>query len=425
MHIVFVTSEIPKKNNYGGGLATFTANIAKIFASKGNQVEILYVTTKPQEEDYDCEVEVRNVYIKKSDWDVYDNVSRIYYGENNADDNRREILCIMKAREVRDEIYKINKECKVDIVHFCNHGSFSMLMDGNIPYVIRISGFLNIWLGGAATPYGSIEYAENPLLIRDKLETYAMKKAPYVFAPSKLLADIGKKNLNIEVDVLESPFIMENMKWDEVVYQKHRLDEKKYLLFYGNLRYLKGIQVIADMVHNMLEKWKDLHMVLAGVDMEVKDDEGNMIKSSEYVKQRAGEYSDRVIYLGKLRRQELYPVITHAWACLLPSRIENLSNACIESMALGKVVIATDGASFEQLIVDGENGFLCKRDDAVSFFEGIDKVYGLTPEQKKRIESNARNTVKRLAPDVVYENFLNYYQKAIGEYKRRDCDESL
>ena len=115
----------------------------------------------------------------------------------------------------------------------------------------------------------------------------------------------------------------------------------------------------------------------------------------------------------------------NAWACLLPSRIENLSNACIESMALGKVVIATDGASFEQIIVDGENGFLCKRDDAVSFFEGIDKVYGLTPEQKKRIESNARNTVKRLAPDVVYENFLNYYQKAIDEYKRRDCDESL
>ncbi len=46
----------------------------------------------------------------------------------------------------------------------------------------------------------------------------------------------------------------------------------------------------------------------------------------------------------------------------LPSRIDNLTNTCIESMALGKVVIGTQGAIFEQLIEDGVNCFLCRID---------------------------------------------------------------
>ncbi len=421
MHVIFVTSEIPTKTNYGGGLATFTANIAELFASKGNQVEILYVTTKDQNEEYDCSVEVRNVYIKKKDWDVYDNVSRMYYEGKEADRNRREILHITKAREVRDEVIRINQENKVDIVHFCNHGAFSMMMDDTIPYVIRISGFLNILLGGAGTAYGSLEYEENPLSIGDKLEVYALQKAKHIFAPSRLLADIGKNCLNLDVDVLESPFVMDNMKWDEAVCQKYLLEEKKYILFYGNLRYLKGIQVIADLVERMLHKWSDLYMVLAGTDMEVSNEDGNALCASEYVKKRAGRHSDRVLYLGKLRRNELYPVIANAQACLLPSRIENLSNACIESMALGKCVIATNGASFEQLITDEENGFLCERDNADSFFKGIEKFMALSLEEKQMLQQNAVNTIKRLEPDVVYENFVQYYEKIIEEFKEEKC----
>lgn len=416
MHVIFVTSEIATKNNYGGGLATFTANIAEIFASKGNQVEILHVTTKDEQEAYDCAVEVKNIYIKKAEWDIYDSVSRMYYEGKEADVNRREILQIIKAREVKDEIYRIHKKNKVDIVHFCNHGSFSLMMDDGIPYVIRISGFLNIVLGGAGTASGSLEYADNPLSIGDKLEVYTFRKAKKLFAPSKLIAEIGKKSLNLNIDVLESPYIMDAAAWDDRLY-KSCLMEKKYILFYGNLRYLKGIQIIADFIERMLEKWPDKYLVLAGVDMDVFDDRGELIKASEYLKQRAGKYRERVIYLGKIRRSELYPVISNALACLLPSRIENLSNACIESMALGKIVIATDGASFEQLITDGENGFLCERDSADSFLRGIEKVFGLSAGEKQRMENNASNTVRRLEPDVVYENFMGYYQKIIDEWE--------
>lgn len=418
MHIIFVTSEMPTKENYRGGLATFTVNIAEIFAAKGNQVEILHVTTKEEKEEYACTIKVKNIYIDKREWNIYDDVSKIYCTDQESDANRREMVSLMKAKAVCDYIYAIDQEQKVDIVHFSNHGAYSIFMGERIPYVIRISGFLNIWLGGASTVSGSLQYMDNPLQVRDRLEIYAMKKANRVFAPSRLIADMGEENLNIKVDVLESPYIMKHEMWNKTI-EETKLKDKKYILFYGNLRYLKGIQVIADLVRPVLSQWSDLYLVLAGIDMEIEDENGQPVMASVYVSRRAAECSDRVLYLGKVSRTELFPIIYNAEACLMPSRIENLSNACIEAMALGKIVIASKDASFEQLIVDGKNGFLCERDCAEAFINTINEVLSLPMDEKRKIENKAKTTISRLDPDVVYENFLKYYQAVIDDLKWR------
>ncbi len=44
--------------------------------------------------------------------------------------------------------------------------------------------------------------------------------------------------------------------------------------------------------------------------------------------------------------------------------MDNFPNACIEAMYFSKVVIGTDGASFEQLITHGKNGLLCRIGDS-------------------------------------------------------------
>lgn len=418
MHIIFVTSEMPTKENYRGGLATFTVNTAEIFAAKGNQVEILHVTTKEEQEEYACTVKVKNIYIDKQEWNVYDDVSKIYCTGQESEANRREMVSLMKAKAVCDYIYAIDQEQKVDIVHFSNHGAYSIFMGEKIPYVIRISGFLNVLLGGASSMNGSIRFEDNPLQVRDKLEIYAMKKANRVFAPSQLIADIGEENLNIKVDVLESPYIVNHEKWNNTIVEK-KLKEKRYILFYGNLRYLKGIHVIADLVKPILGQWPDLYFVLAGIDMEIEDENKQPIMASTYVSRRAEEYAHRVLYLDKLNKSELFPVIHNAEVCLMPSRIENLSNACIEAMALQKIVIASKNASFEQLIVDGENGFLCEKDCAEAFINTINKVLSLPMDEKRKIENKAKTTISRLDPDVVYANFLKYYQAVIDDLKWR------
>ena len=47
--------------------------------------------------------------------------------------------------------------------------------------------------------------------------------------------------------------------------------------------------------------------------------------------------------LDKLPHRQLYPVIAGARLVVLPSLIENLPNAGLEAMALGRAVIGTAG----------------------------------------------------------------------------------
>ena len=88
-------------------------------------------------------------------------------------------------------------------------------------------------------------------------------------------------------------------------------------------------------------------------------------------------------------------------------------------MSLQKIVIASKNASFEQLIVDGENGFLCEKDCAEAFINTINKVLSLPMDEKRKIENKAKTTISRLDPDVVYANFLKYYQAVIDDLKWR------
>lgn len=250
MHIIFVTTELATKHNSSGGLATFTANMARIFFEHGNKVGVLLVTTKEQDIKFDSGIYFKNIYIDKQDWEEYDFVSKLYYpnDEKESDWNRKQLVKIRKAELVRQEIEEINRAEHVDIVHFCNHGALSFMMKSDIPYVVRISGFMNIVAGGANTPHGSIAFADNPLSIADELEIHAMKKADHVIVPSKFLARIAKENLKIEPTVLESPFVLSEGAWDYSIFTE-RLRDKKYLLFVGTLKFLKGIEVKIGRAH--------------------------------------------------------------------------------------------------------------------------------------------------------------------------------
>ena len=151
----------------------------------------------------------------------------------------------------------------------------------------------------------------------------------------------------------------------------------------------------------------------------MSDEKGEKIKAHELVKKAAKEHSNRVLYVGCLVREQLYPLIQNAQVCLLPSRIENLSNACIEAMAMGRIVIGTNGASFEQLIDDGVSGFLCERDNPLSYLQAVNTALNMCEEEKQKMSEKAIERIKKLEPDAVYEKYLRYYRKVIKNWNRK------
>lgn len=418
VHIVIVTIELASYDHPAGGLGSFTANMAQIFAQNGHKVDIVLAATKEEKIIFDNAISVWPICVKKTLWEKFDKIAKLisYMSGENRDEVRRYLMNLYKARYVRKLINSINDREKIDIVHFCNHGALSLWHNKKIPYVIRVSGLLNIINGGANQPAGSVEFRDNNMSIRHKLEYYTLRKAKYVISPSFLMAETIKNNGGIQATVIESPFVLNIDNWDYSIYNM-LVRDRKYIIHYGALKYLKGIHIVADIAENILSENPDIVILLVGNSTVMHDESGEAILAHELVKKKAGKYAERVIYAGCLMREQLYPLIQKAELCLLPYRLENLSNACIEAMAMGKVVVGTDKASFEQLIVDRSSGFLCERDNAKDYLLAVNEALMLSDKERTQMGERARERIQKLAPELIYTQYLNYYQKIAQEWR--------
>ncbi len=417
MHLVIVTCELATANHTAYGLASFTANLARIFRKKGHRVTIIVAATKEEELIFDADITLKTTYIEKQLWDEYDNIGQIasILTESDRDQNRKFLVNYHKSNQIKEAINEINASEKIDMIHVCNVCSLSLGLGWKIPYVVRISSYQNMW-DGADLPKGCIDYDKNPLSINNKLEIYTLKKSRYVISPSRFLAEVTKKHIGIDPVIIESPFTLNEEGWDHGVYNSF-LKEKKYIIHYGRLSYCKGTHIVAKIAKEILEKYPDIMIVLAGNYIEMHGQNGDKTKAYELVKECAGEYSERVLYVGCLTREQLYPLIQNAVICVFPSRIENLSNACIEALAMNKIVIATKGVSFEQLIEDRVSGFLCNSDDSDDFLQAVEEALDMGEESRRQMEAEAAKKIADFAPDVIYEKYLAFYQKVINEWE--------
>lgn len=418
MHIVFVTVELATENNASGGLASFTANMARIFAQNGHKVTILVVTTKEEKLVFDNNITVKSIYVRKKLWDLFDCISKICTFSNyeKTKNLRISLLSIYKSVLTRKEIREINKREKIDIIHYCNLCALALFANKSIPYAIRISGLPNV-AREARRPDTDIHYEDAALSVYDKLIYHTLIQSQYIISPSYLSANIMKQKFGIEAAVIESPFLLNEKVWDNSVYQA-LIEGKKYIIHYGSLQFLKGTHVVAELVNELLKTYPDLYLVLAGSNGDLLDENKKKVKADEFVKKKAKESAGRVIYAGRLVREQLYPLIKNAELCLLPYRMDNLSNACIEAMALGKIVIGTDGASFEQLIEDRVSGFLCERDNPASYMQAIREALAMSTEEKEMMILKATERIKLLSPDVIYKKYYDYYQNVIKEWAK-------
>lgn len=135
--------------------------------------------------------------------------------------------------------------------------------------------------------------------------------------------------------------------------------------------------------------------------------------ASNLLCRRAGRCVERVIIFNALPHEQLYPIIRQSQFVILPSLMENLSNACIEAMYFEKVVIGTDGASFEQLITHGKNGLLCRIGDSKDLFDKMQIAVLMTEEEKGRMGKLAKRRIDKLKPEYAVKRLVQLYEYVI------------
>jgi glycosyltransferase involved in cell wall biosynthesis len=399
MRIALVTTEFVTEPLFDGGLANYLLRLVLSLRQLGHS-PVVFVTSDHHEVFKFRGTEVHRV---EATFKELPSVFSLFL----INKFYRSFLYLRMSYRMNAYLRKIHGQKPFDVVQYTHLMGLGLFRHRDIPSVIRLSAY---------TPYWHDAYELKNLYRQQGFwEALAMRRADGIFGPSKLVCSILAGKLKQSIELIESPFILDTECNDPNVYESN-LKGKRYLLFFGTVGLMKGAGTIAKALKSILRRYPNLHFVFVGKDHATPD--GRSFVSQLY--EEAGEFGHRVSYLGRLRHEELYPVIQHAVAVVLPSRIDNLSNACIEAMAHRKVVIGTVGTSFEQLIDDGRNGFLCEVDNEKSLLAAIDKVMNLSSVEVDEVGERAWERIQQLDPDIVVKQLIDYYSKiVIMKQKRR------
>ncbi len=287
---------------------------------------------------------------------------------------------------------------KVDIIQYASLCGIANSHDFSIPAVMRMSSYACMW---------KIPGREAAQMAYAEMERKAALKCQGIFAPSNVVAKKFGEDIGRPVDVIETPFVMEDESYDCSVYEE-LLCNKRYILFFGTLIEYKGLLVIADAINEILDKWKDVFYVIIG--------NGDKTLIDQII-DKAGSYKNRIIYHEAINFIKLKPIIKNAEVVTLPSVMENFSNACVETMAIGNIVIGTKETSFEQLITDGVNGYLCLKDDKKTFLNKVSEALNLDSNKRENIIKCAKERAHDLVPEITVKKLLEYYTNIIsGRY---------
>jgi glycosyltransferase involved in cell wall biosynthesis len=395
MRIVLATTEyVSEKANFDGGLANYTHRTALSLRLMRHE-PIVVVASNRREVLKHCGIEVHRVPVI---W--YLPILNCFCFLGGLD-------WILVSYALNREIQTIHQKQRVDVIQYASLGATALFRIPGIPAVARLTTSQKLY--DEANEFGRVL----ELLVlkgRRYLERAALRRVDAVFGPSRIVGEAMARDIGREVKLIESPYLPDSCALDYSVYREiaTELKGREYLLFFGTLGLLKGIKTIGNMIYRFLERYPELSFVFVGKDLGLTG-----CSAIQHLWERAGQYRERVIYREPLCHDRLYPIIQHARLVVLPSRVENFPNTCIEAMAFKKIVIGTRGTSFEELIIDGVSGFLCERDNPDSLFEVIDSAMQLPYERCVEIGEKAYQRIAELNPDAIVNKLICFYTRAI------------
>jgi glycosyltransferase involved in cell wall biosynthesis len=398
LRVVFVTNEyVTESESHDGGIANQFRKYALGLKGLGHQAVV--VVKSAQSGRVQCDgIDVHRVPFKESfAFKVINFITRFKF--------QKALSAYQLGYCFKKKVKELHKEHGFDVAQYSSNGGYAVVYEKSIPTVLVGASYDKSY--NVANEIYNKGWVKRQMEIVNEL---VFKAHANIFVPSYWLKNILKNELNISSELIETPFLEKELNEDDAVANDIDLTSggQKYLLYFGRMGIWKGVIDIANALPSIFDLDSDFYFVFVGKDKGYKE-----TTVVDYLKEKAGKQSHRLLHYSNVIHEQLFPIIRKAYAVVLPSRAENFSNACVETLSLGKVLIGTRGASFDQLITDGENGFLCEIEQPETITNAVEKVLRLTEREKREIEIASKEVTKRLQPDVVIQQLLNFYNKSI------------
>lgn len=171
----------------------------------------------------------------------------------------------------------------------------------------------------------------------------------------------------------------------------------------GRMIARKGHRYLLEAAARLIKESLDFDVVLVGDGPERKA----LVRMARHL-----GLEQRVRFLGD--RPDVRACLAAMDVFVLPSLHEGMSNALLEAMAMGKAVVASDGAGNEEVVTDGVSGLVVKAADADVLAAGL-KLLIHDSSLRERLGRGAREHVEaRFSRAAMVERFGELYETLVG-----------
>jgi glycosyltransferase involved in cell wall biosynthesis len=266
---------------------------------------------------------------------------------------------------------------KFNLIEFHDYGGDTPFFIGKLPKVIRCHG-------SAVTLHEFMGYTKR---ITDIVFEKRMFKrfSKHIIAVSEYSARITKKAFELKA--------LPSVIYNSVTLPKPKyINNKLYLaeptiinsiFYFGSLRERKGIDIACRIFNAVIKEFPKASFHVLG-------NNNNDYWNKEAKKILSPDALERTTYYGAITNEQIFEYLQKAHVVLFPSYGENFSIALLETMSIGKVSIVSKIPAFEEIIVDGFNGYIS--DDVESYKDIVFQIFN-KKHDIELISKNAMNTV--------------------------------
>jgi glycosyltransferase involved in cell wall biosynthesis len=397
MNIIFVSPEyyIPARSS-GGGLGVYIRNTAAILCARGHQTTVVFLSDRSKRWN-DGSVDIYEIpcsRILQLHWAP--KIENILFG----------CLSLLYDRwKIRNLVLQLHALRRFDVIQIASYGFTGIFIPRKIAFTVcRLSSITRL----LTIIYGRQRHIFDKIC--EWLEKKQVRRADAVFAPSRHIASLAKLEFGIDAVVIPTTPSDISPKVVDCSFYRANLAGKRYLLYFGQMSRIKGTDILGDSLSDIFKAIPDVHMVFIGRD----DGLPCGLRCEAYVfSTLSPDLHSRVHFFPPLPHADLIPCIRHCQAVLMPSRIDNLPNACIESLACGVPVIASNASSIEELVQDSVTGFLFENGNSAALRDAVIKYLSLSPKRRRLMRSytiewfnnyKIKNNISLL--EKFYENML-------------------
>ena len=399
MHIGFLTPEYVTFDRPEGGLANYLRKVALGLTDLGHRVSVLVISDKNA---FWQDRSVAVTEVKRFVWST--RLKQIRYPRNFLPVTE----LILSSRRLAKAVWRIHSETPFDLLHTSSYRApgFALRNNGRIPMVCRISSYSPLLRSACGHRRSLGDHLCDWLEIRQVLD------AEDAFVPSDYVAEILVRFEAFRPQVIRSPLDMQSVPMDFSYYDAH-LAGQQYLLYFGALNLVKGIDYLCKVVPEILSIHRTIRFVFIGRD----DGFPNGENAFEVLRARCGAFVSHLHYSPALPKALLYPVIAGAAGVVMPSRVDNYPNACLEAQALGIPVVGNDRSSLEEMIVDGKTGYLARNGDVASLKTAILKLLAQSPDDRIVMREELRTHIKSIQEEDRLGQLVSFYDSVVTRFR--------